>query len=146
MVFNPTANVMMERRAHRSLKASLKVRGKHWMTQLPIILLGLRMQPDDDRTSAFSRVTGKQPLVPHILPPSFNFRQLAIQLHQLQHELKLGRRKEIDSQIPEEIKTCPYVWIRKRHTKCPYKVLQRHEAAYQLLVKGKAVMILLDRL
>ena len=28
----------------------------------------------------------------------------------------------------------------------PYKVLQRHEAAYQLLVKGKAVMISLDRL
>ena len=28
----------------------------------------------------------------------------------------------------------------------PYKVLQIHEAAYQLLVKGKAVMILFDRL
>ena len=28
----------------------------------------------------------------------------------------------------------------------PYKVLQRHEAAYLLLVKGKVVMISLDRL
>ena len=70
------------------------------------------MLRDDDGTSDFSRVTGEQPLVPHILPPSFNLTQLAIQLHQLPHELKLTRRKEIDSQILEEIKTCQYVWIR----------------------------------
>ena len=112
------------------------------------------MRPDDDGTSAFSRVTGEQPLVPHILPPSFNLTQLAIQLHQLPHELKLTRRKEIDSQILEEINTCQYVWIRidrvKRPLEAPYqgpyKVLQRHEAVYQLLVKGKAVMISVDRL
>ena len=112
------------------------------------------MRPDNEGTSAFSRVTGEQPLVPPILPPSFNLTQLAIQLHQLPHELKLTRRKEIDSQIPEEIKTCSYVWIRIDRVKRlleapyqdPYKVLQRHEAGYQLLVKGKAVMISLDRL
>ena len=75
--FNPKANGMIER-AHRSLKASLKARGKHWITQLPFILLGFRMRPDGDMTSAFSRVTGEQPLVPHILPPSINFTQLAI--------------------------------------------------------------------
>ena len=76
-----------------------------------------------------------------------------IQLHQLPHELQLTRRKEIHSQIPEEIKTCQYVWIRFDRVKRlleapyqgPYKVLQRHEAAYQLLVKGKAVVISLGR-
>ena len=49
----------MIERADKSLKASLKARGKHWLTQLPIVLLGLRMRRDDDGTSAFSRrVTG----------------------------------------------------------------------------------------
>ena len=116
--FNPKANGMIEG-AHRSVKASLKARGKHWLTQLPIILLGLRMRPDDDGTFAFRQVTGEQPLVPHILPPNFNLTQLAIQLHQLPHERNLTRRKEMDSQIPEEIMTCPYVWIRIDRIKLP---------------------------
>ena len=86
------------------------------------------------------RVTGEQPRVPNILPPSFNLAQLAIQLHQLPHELKLTKRKELDSKIPEEIKTCPYVWIRIDRVKRPL------EAPYQGPYKGKGVMILLDRL
>ena len=89
------------------------------MTQLPIILLGLLMRPDDDGTFAYSRVTGEQLLVLHILPPTFNLTQLAIQLHQLPHELKLTRRKKIDSQIPEEIKIYPYGWIRIDRLKRP---------------------------
>ena len=149
--FNTKANGMMER-ANISVKTSEKARWKHWMTQLLIILLGLWMRPDNDRTSAFSRVTGEQPLVPHILQASFN--NQPSNFTELPHELKLNRLKEIESQIPEEIKSCPYVWIRidrvKRPLEAPYqgpyKVLQRHEAANQLLVKGKVVIISLDRL
>ena len=114
------------------------------MTQLPTILLGLRMRPDDDSTSAFSRVAGKQPLVP-IICPNLNLTQLALQLHQFPHELNLIRRKEIDSRIPEEIKTFSYVWIRvdrvKRYLEAlyqgPYKFLQRHERAFSSLLKER---------
>ena len=59
-----TANGMTER-AHKSFKASL----------------GWRMRPDDNGICAFNRVTGEQQLVPHIMPPSFNLTQLAIQIH-----------------------------------------------------------------
>jgi len=76
--FNPRANGMVER-AHRTLKAGLKARGRYWLSQLPIVLMGMRMAPAEDGTSPFSRITGEQPMVPHILPGNCDMTQLATQ-------------------------------------------------------------------
>ena len=49
--YNPKANGMVER-AHRTLKAALRSRADDWLEQLPYVLLGLRMRPDSDGSSA----------------------------------------------------------------------------------------------
>ena len=55
-------------RCNRSLKASLKDRGSHWLTQLPIAFFGLRRRPSEHCSFPFSRVTKEQPMVRYILP------------------------------------------------------------------------------
>ena len=150
--FNPRANGMIER-AHRSLKASLKARGRNWLTQLPIILLGLRMRPDEDGTSAFSRVTGEQPLVPHILPANFSLTQLAIELHKLPFNLKLTRKAQRDVHLPEVLKNCSHVWLRidriRRPLEAPYQgpfpVVARQEDTFTILIKDKKHVVSIDR-
>ena len=78
--FNPRANGMVER-VHRNLKCALKARGKHWLSQLPIVLLGIRMRPDENGESAFSRTTGEQPMMPHILPANADLTELSCLLY-----------------------------------------------------------------
>ena len=91
---NPRAIRMVER-SHRTLKVSLKTRGRNWLHQLPIVFLGLRMRPDEDGTSAFSRVAGEQPMVPQILSGNFDLRQLSVELHRLPFSHNQPRRREI---------------------------------------------------
>jgi len=151
--FNPRGNGMIER-VHRSLKAALKSRGENWLTQLPVILLGLRMRPSEDGTSAFSRVTGEQPIVPHILPSTADMTELAIQLHQLPLTYVPPRKKTISSHIPKELTTCEHVWLRidriKRPLEAPYqgpfKVIDRKEDTFTLLIRSKSVVVSIDRL
>ena len=52
VAFNPRANGTIER-VHRSLKTALKARGKYWLDQLPIVLFGLRIFPNDHKISPF---------------------------------------------------------------------------------------------
>ena len=64
--YNPRANGLVES-FHRSLKVALKARGGDWLKQLPMALLGLRMHPDSDGSSCFSRMTGEQALLPAVV-------------------------------------------------------------------------------
>ena len=151
--FNPRANGIVER-SHRSLKASLKARGRHWLAQLPIVLLGLRMRPSEDGSSPFSRVTGEQPMVPHILPTTGDLTQLSIQLHQLPFGYIPPRKKQIQSFVPEELKSCKMVWLRidrvKRASEAPYqgpfRVLKRHDDTFTISVRDKPVVVSINRL
>jgi len=151
--FNPKANGMVER-VHRTLKAGLKARGKNWLKQLPIVLLGIRMSPDDHGTSAFSRLTGEQPMVPHILPGNFNLTQLATDLHRLPYYYKFTKQKAVKTYCPPELKTCPYVWVRVDRVRRPleapyqgpYKVVKRTEDTFTILVKSKAVVVSIERI
>ena len=73
----------MVKRMHRTLKAALRARQGNWLRELPVVLLGMRMRPDDNGHSAFSLVTGEKPLVPHIRAGDFNTapaRQTALQV------------------------------------------------------------------
>ena len=98
--YNPRANGVIER-SHRTLKTALKARGRYWLHQLPVVLLGLRMRPDEDGTCAFSRLTGEQPLVPHIVPSNFNLTELSIALHKLPFSYKPPRSVSRAVHMPE---------------------------------------------
>ena len=149
---NPRANGMVER-SHRTLKASLKARGRNWLHQLPIVLLGLRMRPDEDGTSAFSRVTGEQPMVPQILPGNFDLTQLSVELHRLPFSHNPPRRREIKVNVPEALQWNTHAWLRidrvKKPLEAPYQgtfeILRRTDDTFTLKIRGKPVVVSVDR-
>jgi len=151
--YNPKANGLVER-FHRTLKASLKCRGKNWLDQLPIVMLGLRMRPDEDGTSAYSRVVGEQPLVPKILPGNFDLQELSKQLHQIQHRYTTTRSRSTPTYMPKDLQTCEFVWMRLDRVRKsleapyqgPYRVLSRKPDVYTLDIKGKPVTVSVERL
>ncbi|MEL6607086.1 MAG: DDE-type integrase/transposase/recombinase [Bacteroidota bacterium] len=150
--YNPRANGMVER-VHRTLKAALKSRGQHWLSQLPIVLFGLHMRPDEDSTSAFSRVTGEQPLVPHVIPPDFNLTQLAVELHKLPFAYTPTRERKIKTHMPEKLKTCSHAWLRvdriRKPLEAPYQgpfeVVKRSDDTMTLKIRGKNETVSIDR-
>jgi len=143
---NPRANGLIER-AHRSLKASLKCRGQNWLEQLPIVLFGLRMRPDENGVSAFSLVTGEQPLVPHVVPGNFDLTQLSTDLHQLQFPIKPTRKQTTDSHLPAKLASCEYAWLRTDRVRKPlespyqgpYRVVKRCNDTFTLSIRDKEV-------
>ena len=138
--YNPRANGMIER-SHATLK------------QLPIVLFGLHMRPDEDGSSAFSRVTGEQPLVPNIVPSSFDLTQLATELHKLPFPYKETRKKKSKEYFPELLKTCDFVWLRtdrvRKPLEAPYQgpfaVEKRTDDTMTLLIRGKLNIVSIDR-
>mgnify|MGYP000654561557 CR=1 FL=1 len=151
--YNPKANGLIER-YHRSLKSSLKCRGGNWYQQLPIVLLGLRMQPDESGDSAFSRVMGEQPIVPAVISNSFNLSELSTRLHQIVHHYKPPEKRNRQEYLPESLKKCEFVWVRLDRVKKPleapyqgpYKVVSRHPNFYVLKIRGKEDSVSIERL
>jgi len=149
---NPRANGMIER-AHRTLKAALKARGGLWLDELPIILLGMRTRPDEDGSSAFSRVTGEQPLVPPIATSNIDMTELAIHLQKLPLNYKPTRTRRIDSHQPEKLNSCSHIWLRidrvRRPLEAPYQgpfeVLTRTNDTLTISVRGKPMVVSVDR-
>ena len=151
--YNPRANGMVKR-SHRTLKTALKARGRNWLDQLPIVLLGIHMRPDDDGTSAFSRVTGEQPMVPSIIPSNFDLTQLSIALHKLPFDCSLTRPRKIKEHIPDKLKTCSHVWLRVDRVRKPleapyqgpYEVINRTDDTFTILIRGNQSVVSIDRL
>lgn len=150
---NPRANGMVER-AHRSLKAALKARGKNWQKQLPIVLFGLRIRPGEDGSSPFSLVTGEQPLVPQVLPANLDMTELSIRLHQLPFHYTPTRPRKINTHIPEKLKTASHVWVRVDRVRKPleapyqgpYKKVKMTDDTMTIIVRGKETTVSIDRL
>ena len=150
--YNPRANGLVER-SHRSLKAALKCRGPNWLKQLPIVLFGLHMRPDEDGSSAFSRVTGEQPFVPSIVKSNFDLTQLATELHRLNFPYKETRKRKIVEFIPKELKTCTHVWLRTDRVRKPleapyqgpYLVNKRTDDTMTLDIRDKPVVVSIVR-
>jgi len=150
--YNPRANGMVER-VHRTLKGAIKARGGLWLEQLPIILLGLRTRPDDDGSSAFSRLTGEQPLLPPVVTSNIELTELAIQLQKLPFNYKMPRAKSITAFHPEKLRTCTHIWLRvdrvRKPLEAPYQgpfeVIQRHEDTITISIRGKPVTVSIDR-
>lgn len=150
--YNPRANGLIER-VHRSLKVSLKARGGNWLKQLPLVLLGLRIQPCDDGSSAFSRVTGEQPLVPSILPNNMDLTELAVKLHRLPFDYRPTREKFHSVYEPKQLEKATHVWLRldrvRKALEAPYqgpfKVLSRTADTITIEIRGKPEVVTIDR-
>ena len=83
------------------------------------------MRPDEDGSSAFSRVNGEQPFVHSIVKSNFDLTELATELYRLNFPYKETRKQKILEFIPKELTTCTYVWLRTDRVRKPL------EAPYQ---------------
>ena len=64
--YHPQSNGMLER-FHRTLKAAIMCRKEEWLQALPVVLLGLRVMPNEDGFSPFTALTGSQLICPRIM-------------------------------------------------------------------------------
>jgi len=146
--YNPKANGLIER-FHRSLKNALRCRGGNWLKQLPFVLLGLRMHPDESGSCPFARVTGEQPLMPRILVDNSDVNQLSQQLQRINFPYTPPRQRATNSYMPDQMKSCDYCWVRVDRVKKsleapyqgPYRVLERRPEFFSLQVRGKPVNV-----
>ena len=149
--YNPKANGMVER-AHRTLKAALRSRADDWLEQLPYVLLGLRMRPDSDGSSAYSRVTGEHPFMPQIFTDSILEEDLSKLLNKVVFPYNIPRSRDVKQYLPEKLKTCDFVWVRldrvRRPMEAPYQgpfeVLDRAPNYFSLSIRGKNVNVAIE--
>lgn len=150
--YNPRANGLVER-AHRSLKAALRARGRCWLEQLPIVLLGLRIQPDDAGHCPFSGVTGEQPIVPPVVTDDSSLHQLSDRFHNLFYPYRLPRTRQTPSQLPKNLQDCSHAWLRldrvRKPLEAPYqgpfRVLHRSSLTFTLDIRGTPTNVAIDR-
>ena len=152
--YNPRANGMIER-VHRSIKTALKSRKKYWLDQLPIVLFGLRIFPDNDNNSPYSIVTGEQPIIPPILVNDADMKELSTQLHELIHPYRLPQQRvRPRTFVPDSLQSCTHVWLRLDRVRAPleapyqgpYEVIRRSSDTFTLLVRSKPEVVSIDRL
>jgi len=150
--YNPKANGTIER-LHRTLKAALRAHQGNWIEKLPFVLLGLRTAPDEDGNSPFTRLTGEQPLVPHVLIQSGTDADVLEKLKRIEFPYKPTKTREVKEYFPKELRTCDYIWLRldrvKRPMEAPYqgpfKVMKRTKDNFTIEVKGKAMTVAIER-
>ena len=110
-------------RQHRTLKNALKAIGNPWLTDLPVVLLGLRCLKNESGLSAFEAVTGASLMLPQSLfsegcefsksPLDFmctlvknsrimDFAVMSEGIHHAKHST---------TNVPEALRTCTHVWV-----------------------------------
>ena len=164
--FHPQANGMIERQ-HRTLKTAITARKENWLQALPIVLLGIRITPNESGFSPFSAVTGSSILFPRplIANPSESTREnfsssevraLATEMAKLDFaEFAQGKHHcSPKSYFPPELRSCTHVWVRvdriRRPLEAPYSgpylVVKRGEKYFVIDNMGKEQSISVDRL
>ena len=151
--YNPKANGMVER-SHRTLKAALRARSGNWVDQLAFVLLGIRMRPDGDGSSAYARVTGEQPIVPHILTEDVCMNDVVDSLNKVTFPYKQPRSRETKHYIPPLLQSCEYVWLRldrvRKPMEAPYQgpfqVKKRSNTFFTIMIRGKESNVAIERL
>lgn len=143
--YHPQTNGLIER-FHRTLKQSLMARGRNWLNELPIVMLGLRSIPNENGISPFTAVTGQAILMPNV---TFNkYSEINVEfIENLAKKMKLidfakmaegiihgGQREEI---IPENLKNATHVWVRIDRVKKPLEA--PYAGPYELIEIKKKV-------
>ena len=128
--YHPAANGAVERQ-HRRLKESLMAKSKNaprdWLSNLPLVLLGLRNSISKDTGhSAAQAVYNQQLNIPGCVFEN--------EYNPIKYEPPKREFIRKHTYIPQQLKTCEYVWLRKeglhpsltRPYSGPYKVLYRN--------------------
>ena len=164
--YNPKANGKVER-WHHSLKSSLRCRldgAKNWLSELPLVLLGLRNSPNCDTKVSPALLTYGQSLdlpgqmvLPKSKPQDLTSfgnelsKAMSAQSYNSPFWHKGDSRKTF---VPPDLNTSTHVLIRNDgiiptlapRYKGPFKVIQRRKKAYKLDVAGKIETVSIDRL
>lgn len=160
--YHPQSNGLVER-FHRTLKAALMcVDAKHWSDRLPLVLLGIRTSVKEDFNCSVAELVYGQQLR---IPGEFfdgpneepNRSDFAHELHRIFDNLK---PKQVTHHATPKVfkqlalQDCKYAFVRldlvKKSLQQPYegpfKVLERSEKFFDLLVAGKRQRISIDRI
>ena len=158
--YNPAANGMVER-SHRSLKAALMARctDENWLSQLPWVLLGLRTAPKaNGEESPAEKVYGETLVVPgEFFPTAADDDASISRLREKAGKFTPCTQTYADRTkhyIPKALPTSDFVFIRSdahrapltRPYRGPYRVLERTNKAYRLMVHGREDWVTVDRL
>ena len=163
--YHPQCNGFVER-THRVIKSALKARKQNWISSLPIVLMGIRCQPNGDNgISPFSFLTGTNMLMPHaafsteeISSPNEYVQNLAQTFHNIDFTaIAKGSNHRFSSVpfIPRALSTCSHVWRRidrvlkplEAPFEGPFKVVSRAPKTFKIeLLDGRTSVVSIDRL
>lgn len=162
--YHPIANGMVER-LHRQLKGAIMCHDNSlWTEALPLVLLGIRSSwKEDIQSSSAELVYGESLRLPgEFLSPSDNYtvEDLSCFASRLRsHMAKLTPKpakwhRNTPFYLPKNLKDCSHVFLRLDRVKRPleppyagpYKVIERREKYFKVLVRDTAMNVSVDRL
>lgn len=160
--YHPQSNGMVER-FHRTLKSALMCKNTNrWCDELPLVLLGLRTAFREDLKCSSAELLYGQPLrVPGEFfdPPvgSVDRSEFVKTLHDTFANLRPSKANHHTKPkvfVHKDLQTCDQVFVRtdavKRSLQKPYegpfKVLERCEKYFDVLIAGKKQRVTVDRL
>jgi len=158
--YHPQSNGMVER-FHRSLKSSLRAQSEptFWVSNLPLVLLGLRTVPKEDTGSSSSKaVFGTQLCLPGEFIDSGEMSQPAFiqRINQAVSNFSnsVPRHRSVQPRVPPALKTCKFVFIREDACKPPlsplyrgpFLVLERASKFFKVQIGERSETVSINRL
>jgi transposase InsO family protein len=163
--YHPKSNGMIER-FHRQLKASLRAcdSPQNWITNLPLVLLGLRSSFRPELKATTSDLVYGSPLrlpgdflQPTTVSPSEPADLIVDLRHAMQNLLHVAPRHHDTKTtvfVPLNLRESEYVYVRRDAAanglvplyRGPYRVISRHDKFYKLSINGREDSVSIDRL
>ena len=160
--YHPQNNGMIER-IHRNLKSSLRAKcvSANWVSELPFILLGLRVAPcESDSISSFKRVYGVPPILPGEFwsgpeTPNPEFLTKFQQALSFYSPPTSSPNRSVQPFLPADLVSCKFVFVRVDGSgrpplaplySGPFLVIQRYRSTFKLQVGTREEVVNISRL
>lgn len=161
--YHPACNGLIER-FHRQLKASITCHANdNWTEILPLVLLGIRSAFKEDlQTSSAELLYGEPLRLPGqffdtATPCTSDISDFAARLRSFTEKLKpvqASRHSKQKTFIFKELASASHVFLREDALRAPlqpaytgpYKVLEKSDKVFKIIVKNKPITVTIDRL